>query len=200
MKLLHAILAIVILVLVIILLFSAGSFLARNKNTYNLTQSSIVQNIQSLSRLETASFTIEKIIEAEKNIPAFADILFGDKILLIAHARVIAGFDFSYIHADDISIQGDTIILNIPAPEILSSNLDNEKTRVYDRRLGIFTKGDLDLESHARTLAEETIRLDACSAGILDIASENVREQLQSFFTLLGFEEVVLTIPEGICE
>lgn len=200
MKLLHHILAIIILVLVIILLFSVGSFLMRNKNTYNLTQSSVVQNIQNLSRLETASFTIEKIIEAEKNIPAFTHILFGDRILLIANATISAGFDFSDIDESDIHINNNDISITMPAPQILSSNLNNERTRVYDRRLGIFTKGDLDLESQARTLAEETIRRDACEAGILDSASENAHEQLTGFFTLLGFEGVVLDIPEGVCE
>jgi len=165
-----------------------------------ITQSSVVLKIQSLNRLETASFTIEKIIESGTDKNAFTDVLFGDKILLIAHANIIAGFDFSKIKESDIKVSGERLTIQMPAPEILVSKLDNEKTRVYDRQLGFLTKGDSSLEAVTRLIAENSIRQDACEAGILDSATVNAKKQLITLFTSVGFKEVVLNVPSGSCQ
>ncbi len=166
----------------------------------DLNQSSVVLKMQSLNRLETASFTIEKIIESGTDKNAFANVLFGDKILLIAHANIIAGFDFSKIKETDIKINGDRLTIQMPAPEILVSKLDNEKTRVYDRKLGYLTKGDSNLEAQTRLIAENAIRQDACEAGILDSAAVNAKKQIIALFTSVGFKEVIVNIPSGNCE
>ena len=179
--------------------FKIFQFFDKKELEFNLNQSAIVQEIQSLNRLETASFTIEKIIEAGTNNNAFSDVLFGDKILLIAHANIIAGFDFSRITKDDVDVKGKILTINMPAPEILISKLDNEKTVVYDRKLGLFTKGDSKLESQARLIAENSIRGAACEAGILESATVSARKQLTVIFLSAGFEQVVLNIPSGDC-
>jgi hypothetical protein len=192
--------AIVISSLLIIAMFIVIYFFNTKESKSGLNQSSVVLKIQSLNRLETASFTIEKIIESGTEKNAFADVLFGDKILLIAHANIIAGFDFSKIKEADIEINGDTLTIQMPAPEILVSKLDNEKTRVYDRTLGFLTKGDPDLETQTRLIAENSIKQDACKAGILDSATINAKKQIIALFTSLGFKEVILNVPSGNCD
>ena len=192
--------AIVIFLLLVIGLFTVVFFFNSKQSKSRFNQSSVVVKIQSLNRLETASFTIEKIIESETEKNAFANVLFGDKILLIAHANIIAGFDFSKIKDTDIEVNGDTLTIQMPAPEILVSKLDNEKTRVYDRKLGFLTKGDQSLEAQTRLTAENSIKQDACKAGILDSATVNAKKQIITLFTSVGFREVILNIPSGNCE
>ncbi|NTW01411.1 MAG: DUF4230 domain-containing protein, partial [Oscillochloris sp.] len=53
----------------------------------------VVQRIQQLSRLETASYTVEQVIEVrqDSNVPVIGNILASDALLLIAHGRVVAG-------------------------------------------------------------------------------------------------------------
>ena len=127
---------------------------------------SVITQIRSLNRYESSEFTIEKIIEAgSSDGNAFKQVLFGDKILLIANGKVTAGFDFSKLGNDDIKVEGDTLTLTLPAPEILATRLDNKKTRVYDRRQGFLTQGNKDLESIARLSAENSIRSAACEGG-----------------------------------
>jgi hypothetical protein len=152
-----------------------------------------------LSRLETSSFRVEKIIDAGTNYPELQQFLFGDQLLLIAQGEVIAGFDLSKISDKDIKISGETLTVNLPAPEILVVSLDNNQTRVYDRRQGLLSKGNKDLESTARTAAEKSIKDAACEGRILDEATKNGRTQLNFMLKSLGFTTVILNIPTASC-
>lgn len=149
--------------------------------------------------METAQFTIEKVIDAGTNGNVFQQFLFGDKLLLIAQGEVIAGFDFSKVTENDIAIENGTVRLALPQPEILITTLNNDQTRVYDRRTGLLSKGDKDLESKAREQATNLIRQAACQGNILDTASTNARNQLTALLKSLGFTTVIITIPPATC-
>jgi hypothetical protein len=166
----------------------------------NLSQSSVVKEMQKLNRMETTQFTLEKIIDAGYQGNFFQNILYGDRILLIAHAEVIAGFDMAKLTEEDIDINNNELTVKMPAPEILFSILDNTKTRVYDRRTGWLASSDKDLESQARAQAEMAIRRDACEAEILDDATVNGKAQLELLFKTAGFTKVTIIIPEGECK
>jgi hypothetical protein len=203
MKYRNIIKLVVLLAVLAVLIFSfvkLYGFLGVPESRVNLDQSSVVLQIQSLNRLETTSFTIEKIIEAGTNGNAFQNILYGDRILLIAHAEVIAGIDLSKLTDDDVRVDDKTLRITLPAPEILVSRLDNEKTRVYDRKSGLFAPDNKDLESEARAAAESSIRKAACDGGILDTAGENARKAVAAMFISAGFEEVVVEVVSGRCE
>ncbi len=193
---------ILIAVVIIILVASLSKYsnMFGFKKFFNADQSAVVHEITSLNRIETASFNIEKIIEAGSAGNLLQNILFGDRILLIAHGQVIAGFDLSKVTADDIDISGQVLNVKLPASEILVTKLDGEKTRVYDRKLGWLTKGDPNLETETRVLAEQKIRQAACESGIFETASENLRKQFVTLFKSTGFEEVNLNIERGECK
>lgn len=167
----------------------------------NTDRAAVIKEIRALQRLETASFTIEKIIDGGttgNNI--FQQFLFGDKILLIAHGQVIAGFDLSQISEKDIEVKDSTLRITLPKPQILVATLDNTQTKVYDRQKGLLNPGEKDLETNARKAAEDSIRQAACDGGILKQASDNARKQLISLFTALGFTQISIDIPEGDCK
>lgn len=159
----------------------------------------VIKEITSLNRLETASFTIEKIIDAGTTGNRLQQFLVGDRLLLIAHGQVIAGIDMSKVKDEDVQVEGQTLKMKLPPPAILVSRLDNEQTRVYDRQSGLFTRGDRDLESEARKEAEAVIRDAACKGGILTEASKNARNQLTALFKGMDFTTVIIEIPEGTC-
>ncbi len=168
--------------------------------TIDSSRPAILKQLQSLNRYETASFTIEKIIDAGTSGNEFQQLLFGDKILLIAHGEVIAGFDLQKVQAEDIIIQNTAITIRLPAPEILSATLDNEKTKVYDRKQGLLTHGNKDLETATRIAAQESIRKAACDGGILDEASKNAKKQMTSILTSFNFTTVTIAVPAATCK
>lgn len=167
----------------------------------NTNRTAVVKEMKALQRLETASFTIEKIIDGgttEQN--PIKQFLFGDRLLLIAHGEVIAGFDLSKISDNDITIKGDAITVQLPAAEIFTTALDNKQTRVYDRRRGILNMGEDNLESEIRQAAESSIRQAACDSGILRQASENGQKHFKAFFASLGFSKVSIEVPSTSCK
>ena len=190
-------LTILIIVLIVgwTLIFKKSSVVSINTN-----RSAVIKEIRNLQRIETASFTIEKVIDGGTSGNTFEQLLFGDKILLIAHGQVIAGFDLSQISEKEIEIKANTIRLSLPKPQILVTTLDNTQTRVYDRTRGILNPGDKDLESKAREAAQNSIREAACKGNILKQASDNARKQLTAFLSALGFTQVSIEIPEASCE
>ncbi len=189
--------AVLILVTIIVIYITAQ----RRESRVNVSRAAVITELRALNRLETSSFTIEKIVDAQAATEGrLQEFLFGDRLLLIAHGEVIAGIDLSKLEESNIQIQEKTIILTLPAPEILVVSIDNTKTEVYDRQTGIFSKGDKDLEAEARTQAEQSIRLAACEAGILDVAGENARKQLTALFRTLSFETITVSIPAAFCQ
>lgn len=186
----------------LILALLAWFFIFKSNNGFVIKSNSaaVVKEMRSLERLETASFTIEKVIDAgtpENNV--FQQFLFGNRILLIAHGQVIAGFDLSRFSDKDLDIKGKNLTVNLPPPQILVTALDNSQTRVYDRQQGLLNTNGNNLESQARTAAETAIRDAACKSGILQQAADNARKQLTALFYGLGFTTVTLNIPTGTC-
>jgi len=196
----------ILFVVVVIILLGAVFWLAGTlqkffnpTTTVNMSSKTVIKELRQLNRLETASFTIEKVIDAGTTGNRFQELLYGDRILLIAHGEVIAGFDLSTLPEDNFKINGSTVDLTLPPPQILVTSLDNSETRVYDRKQGLLNKGDKDLESQARLAATQAISEAACSGKILDQASNNARKQLTALLKTLGFVTVVINIPQGSC-
>jgi hypothetical protein len=150
----------------------------------------IIHEVQSLARLETIEYTVEKVITAETGGGAFAW-LTQDKLLLIAHGTVIAGVDLAKITADDMWLEGEVLHVRLPAAEVFVATLDNSQTKVYDRETSVFRTADPNLETLARQAAEEEIRKAAIDDGILAVAQQNAETYLTRFFAALGYKTVV---------
>ena len=164
------------------------------------SRESVVSKIQSLQRVETTQFTIEKIISAgtESN-NRFDELLFEDRLLLVAHGVVTAGVDVSSLHKDDVTVTGSTLTLRLPPTKILTTTLDNNKTTVYDRQQGFLIQADKDLESTARQAAQEEISKTACESDILVQAATNAQTMFEQMFLLAGFERVEVLVAAGSC-
>ena len=151
---------------------------------------SIVREVQSLARLETIQYSVEKVITAELNQGAFGS-LFGDRLLFVAHGYVIAGVDLSKITEDDLRMVGETLRVKLPEAEVFVATLDNDKSYVYDRNTGLLRRADTQLESAARRAAEAEILRTATEDGILTQAQTNAETYLLSLLNSLGFSRVV---------
>ncbi len=151
----------------------------------------VVREVRTLSRLETAQYTIEKVITAETGQGALAA-LFGDRLIFVAHGQVIAGVDLSKLRGSDVVVSpAGQVTLIMPAAEIFIASLDNDKSYVYDRQTGLLTKGDLNLETQARQVAQQQIQQAALEDGILKTAQDNADNYLERLLRSLGFTDVV---------
>jgi hypothetical protein len=159
-------------------------------NSFNVSSPTVVEKIRQLSRLETVEYSLDKIVEGDRQSPVLPDFLAGDKLLLVAHGEVIAGIDMGQLKASDVTVSGDSVRLRLPAAQILSSRIDNARTRVYSRSTGLLVPADPNLESQVRQLAEQQIGQAALDDGILKLAHQNACASITTLLYGLGFHHV----------
>lgn len=150
----------------------------------------VVRQVQQLARLETSRYTMEKILDAERTRRYVPSFLAGEKLIFVAHGEVVAGVDLTQLAQSDVQVNGDAITLKLPKPQILFSRIDNEKSYVYERDTGVFSRPDKDLEGQVRATAEEQIRESAVEDGILDDARKNAEGSLRALLGSMGFTSV----------
>ena len=162
-----------------------------SSNFLNVEQPVVVRQIQQLQRLETVFYTLENVVEGEHDYTTLLPkLLTADRILLIGHGEVVAGVDLGKIGSGDVVVQGRAVTLRLPAAEIFSTRIDNQKSRVYSRDTGILVPIDPNLETDVRREAERQLREGALKDGILTAAARNAHATLTSFLKGLGFEQV----------
>jgi hypothetical protein len=161
--------------------------------TFDTSVPAVVQRIQRLSRLETVVYSIDTVVEGAKSSPVLPDLLAGDRILLVVHGQSIAGIDLSQLKPEDVSINGQSIHITLPASQLFTTTLDNQHTRVYLRSTGVLVPADPNLETDTRAKAEQQIQQTALADGILDTARKNARATITTLLYSLGFHQVDVT-------
>jgi hypothetical protein len=162
----------------------------RGGRLIHIDQPTVVRQIQQLQRLETVSFTMDKIISGEHDSPYLPKFLVSDRLLLVVHGEVIAGVDLSKVQAADVIVQGPSISLHLPKAQLLITRLDNAQTRVYSRDTGLFSSPDPNLESEVRQEAERQLQEAAVEGDILKTADGNTRTTISSLLQGLGFKKI----------
>jgi Protein of unknown function (DUF4230) len=157
----------------------------------NVDQPTVVHQIQQLQRLETVSYTMDKIISGEHANAYLPKFLAGDRLLLVVHGEVVAGINLAALQPGDVLIQGQKASIHLPAAEVFNTRIDNARTRVYSRDTGLFSSPDPNLESEVREEAERQLQQAALQDGILKIAADNARTTISGMLKGFGFLEVV---------
>jgi hypothetical protein len=156
----------------------------------NVDQPTVVRQIQKLQRLETVSYTMDKIISGERGNAYLPKLLAGDRLLLMVHGEVVGGINLAKLGPADATVQGRNVSITLPKAEVFSTRIDNAKTRVYSRDTGLFSSPDPNLESEVRQEAERQLQQAALQDGILQAAEQNARNTLTSMLQGLGFVQV----------
>ena len=167
-----------------------ANYLLGSTTTIDTSSAAVVQGIQRLSRLETVVYSLDKIVVGERQSNLLPNALAGDKLLLIAHGEVIAGVDLNGLKPSDVTVQGDHVSVRMPPPMVLSTRLDNAKTRVFSRDTGLLVLADPNLETETRKAAESQIEQAAIADGILDKARVNAKASVETLLYGLGFHSV----------
>jgi len=167
-----------------------AGFLTGRLTRIDTSSPAVVDKIRQLSRLETVNYSIDKIVEGNKEYPYLPNFLVGDKLLLVARGEVIAGVDLSQLKPSDVSVHGDAVAVRLPQPQILTTRIDNDKTRVYSRITGLLVVEDPNLESEVRLAAEQQFAQSALADGVLDKARDNARASVTALLYGLGFHHI----------
>jgi hypothetical protein len=158
----------------------------------------VITKVRALGRLETAQYVMQTVVDLEREPNNLWQQVFGsDKLVLVAAGEVVAGFDLTQVKASDIAVQGTSVTLKLPPPEILYSRVDNENTYVYQRETGFLVAPDPNLETEARRRAEQALLDWALEHHVLSKAEEFGTLYLESLLHSLGFTEVRIEVQDG---
>lgn len=152
----------------------------------------VISSIQRLQRLETVSYSMDKIVESAKESDYLPDFLAGDRLLLVVHGQVLAGVDLSKLQTSNVSTTEHSVHVHLPDPEIFVVNLDNSGTHVYSRTTGLLVPEDANLETETRAKATEQIKQAALDGGILNKAKDNAKATITTLLQGMGFQQIVV--------
>ncbi len=165
---------------------------------YTQVGPTVVDSVRNVAKLTTVEMVEYTTVEKGNDF-GWLNWARGDRIFLFAVARIGAGVDMEAVTTENFEVDqtSGTVTVRLPAPEIIFVEVDNEATRVYDRDTGLFTKGDLHLESDARQIAQQVLVNSAMEHGIMDKAEENAKITIENFLRGVGYTEVLFETTEA---
>lgn len=148
-----------------------------------------VRDLASLTTVEMVEFTI-----VEKGTDqGWLEWARGDRVRLMAVAAIGAGVDLAAVQTSDFRLSDDGVVtVTLPHAELQYVDVDEEATQVIDRQKGLLTKGEPQLESETRRLADTILTQSALDKGILEQAEENASTAISSFLLGLGYSRVIV--------
>jgi hypothetical protein len=151
--------------------------------------------MRALSRLETESFHLERVIElTDEQTKLYGLLRARDAVLLVAVGDVVAGVDLQKLADADVTTDWNarSVRVKLPAPEVLSSSLDNAKTHVFSRSTDLLASRKEELEGLARAEAEASMRKAAVDEALLDRARASAERAITALLRSLGFETIAI--------
>lgn len=150
-----------------------------------------VYEIRTIGTLSTSEYTVGKIIKLNDEGEWYK---WGDrKILISCKAKIKAGVNLTKLKPEDIKVNGKKIEIQLPAPEIISFEMNPEQIKTEMVDVSGF-RGDFSQQEKNRILrlGEKSIREDMKQLNILSDAETNAIVFLTDFYANLGFEEIII--------
>ena len=187
-------------IIAIIAIITTGSFFAfPNFKISNLFKEqpividktdNVVAEIRRLSEFTTAFYCGNNVIykKKKKDLLVFGQTLstLYDELVIITTGKVRAGFDFSEIQEQDISVQDTIISLKLPHVKILDIITNPSDFETFEESGKWSHEEVVAFKNEARALIEK----NALDNGILKLAEENAIDNLTRFLSALGFKEI----------
>jgi hypothetical protein len=169
-----------------------GPFKGLSGEPYTQVGPSVVESVRDVAQLTTVEMVEYTTVE-KGNDYGWLNWARGDRIFLFAVARIGGGIDMDLMSTSNFRVEEESgsVTVELPPAEIIFVEVDTDATQVYDRDTGLFTKGDSQLETEARQIAEEILVNAAIEHGILEKARTNAETTIREFLEGLGYTEIV---------
>jgi hypothetical protein len=162
-----------------------GRMMPQSSMPFIANTATVVRQVQALNELVTIRFVMEKVVVLE-DAKWYGD----NRVTIVAHGTVKAGFDLQKVQPGDISISDRKIRLVLPPAMVTDAYLNDRETQVLERTTGVMRVFDKTLEQEARKQAVGQLIVGAKKAGILLEAQDRAKMQLQALLLEAGFDAV----------
>jgi hypothetical protein len=170
------------------------SLFSKKGRTEVIDSSVILKEVEQIGRLELVKYNFKEIFDYRQLSEGK---LIGNSLLnahnynpdmnviLVASGEAVGCIDLTKLEISDIQLEGDTITIMLPAPELCYHKLDMENTRVFSFTNDSWWSRLFSDESEktralqtAYKLAERRIEEAALQSGILNSANEQAVKML----------------------
>lgn len=200
-----------ILLLLALLLWSLGVELPGKKgHTEIINATTVLEKVEALGRMELVRYKFREMYDYQsvsegkltgetllKSYNFKPDL----KAILIASGEAVGCIDLGKLKHNDVVVNGDTLYIRLPAPELCYHKLDLENTHVYHfERTGWWSRFFSNDEEVKKTIekayknAEKQIQNAALEGGILEETNENARLILKPMLEKMSGKVVVLEL------
>jgi hypothetical protein len=151
-----------------------------------------LSEIQAVAKLITAEQDYEVNIPLRSDREVLGTVVGSTKLIYIARGTVSAGVDLSKVTIKDIENTPEGLVLNLPAPKILETELDVFKSAVFGESKSVFGPDVLDkLVVQGQQEGKIAIMEQACNSNLLLEAAQNAEKSLAAI--------IKVNIPNGDC-
>jgi hypothetical protein len=155
------------------------------------TPTPIVVGWQDLGQLTTVEYTLQTVVEYERERTAFGLNLPPERILMLAVGNVEAGIDMRQIEENDIRIDGKSVSVTLPRAQVTSVEILPSETQIFDSNRSWFLPDYAGLEVGALDTARIQMESWAVNrSNVLNRAEDFARLRLTAFLRQLGFEDI----------
>ncbi|HET8859953.1 DUF4230 domain-containing protein [Marivirga sp.] len=163
----------------------------------------VLQEIEKLGKLELVKYNYKEVVEMENIAKRYLDLGYfyipggqDQKAVLIAQGEAVACIDLQKIKKEDIEVKQDTIIINLPQPEICYYKVNLENSKFYDLKTSSDNKKASKFVDEVYATAEAKIKEAALQSGILEDAKRMSGTVLKPFLENITGVTVVLKFSE----
>lgn len=156
----------------------------------------VIRELRSLSRLETSSMRVEKVIDLKDHQKAIYGLVDADDALLfVAAGEVVLGVDLSKLGDEDVRSDPTTRIAHVelPAPEVLATRFDEAHSYVHSRKTDALARRNEGLEAAARREALAAFSLAGTDAQAIEAAKGQAERQLRALAKAWGATDLVVS-------
>ncbi len=189
-----------------------------NQNQHIIDSSVILKEVESLGKLELVKYNFKEVFEYKRlsNGKIIGNSLLNSydydpdlSVILIASGEAVGCIDLTKIELSDVGINGDSVIISLPAPELCYHKLDMENTKIYnfsDESWWSRLFSDEDEKSKilqmAYRKAEIRLKEAAIESGIYQSTNQNVTIMLKPILGQLTGKIVYFhtSLPENELE
>ncbi|MCZ4242443.1 DUF4230 domain-containing protein [Pedobacter punctiformis] len=147
----------------------------------------LVEKIEAIGKLELVRYQISDVLEHKEK----TDFLPEASILLVVKAEAVGCIDLTKITKQDIGIDADTAVVNLPQPEICYVKIDHKNSKVYDTKMAFFREAAL--VDDAYKAAEKQVTAEVKKSSILLQTKTNATNVLKPIIEGLGYKNVKFT-------
>jgi hypothetical protein len=158
----------------------------------------LLESLEDVSEYTAARGNFEVIVDTEEDARYIPDFIKGERTVLSAVGDVEATVDFNGLTEGAIEINGDSVRITLPEPELADARLDNEQSEVISRSRGVLDRvggvfsGDPVDDQDLYVAAEDKLEQAAADSELTDRAKDNTRKMLQGLVNDLGYDDVTV--------